>query len=79
MGKSLAYCYKFSKLIREEEFAKGKAFNLGDRVSCADCACEVGVIDDVRFYKRTLADEEIRFLRSWMTPRPLTSASEGSR
>jgi hypothetical protein len=44
MGKSLSYCFKCSKLIREEEFVKGKAFNLGDRVSCAACAREVGAV-----------------------------------
>ena len=44
MGRALNYCYKCSRLIREEEFAKGKAFNLGDRVSCAACAREVGAV-----------------------------------
>jgi hypothetical protein len=44
LGKSLTYCFKCSRLIREEEFVKGKAFNLGDRYSCSDCAREVGAV-----------------------------------
>ena len=44
MGKSLTYCFKCSRLIREEEFVKGKAFNLGDRVCCSACARETGAV-----------------------------------
>ncbi|HLF93066.1 MAG TPA: hypothetical protein VJB14_06380, partial [Planctomycetota bacterium] len=41
MGKALSYCYKCSTLLREDDFAQGKAVRLADRVACAACAPEV--------------------------------------
>ena len=38
MGKALFYCFKCSRLIREDELDKGRAFRIGDRVACEDCA-----------------------------------------
>src|SRR5205085_8397225 len=41
MGKAILYCFKCSTLLREDDFAKGKAVRAGDRVACAGCAPEV--------------------------------------
>ena len=40
MGKAISYCYKCSSLLREDDFAQGKAVRLSDRVACAACAPE---------------------------------------
>lgn len=40
MGKSISYCYKCSTLLREDDFARGKAVRLADHVACAACAPE---------------------------------------
>jgi hypothetical protein len=41
MGKAILYCYKCSTLLREDDFAKGKAVRSGDHVACAGCAPEI--------------------------------------
>jgi hypothetical protein len=41
MGKAILYCYKCSTLLREDDFAKGKAVHSGDHVACAGCAPEI--------------------------------------
>jgi len=38
MGKALFYCFKCSRLLREDDLEKGRAFRIGDRVACEDCA-----------------------------------------
>ncbi len=35
---SYSYCFKCSVLLREKDFAKGKAFKIGENVACAKCA-----------------------------------------
>lgn len=40
MGKALSYCYKCSTLLREDDFAQGKAVRFADHVACAACAPE---------------------------------------
>jgi hypothetical protein len=41
MGRAISYCYKCSTRVREEDFERGKAFVVGDRVACAACAPEM--------------------------------------
>src|SRR5437016_6235341 len=41
MGRAISYCYKCSSRVREEDFDRGKAFVVGDRVACAACAPEM--------------------------------------
>src|SRR2546426_10800771 len=41
MGHAITYCYKCSTRILEEDFARGKAFYVGDHVACAACAPQV--------------------------------------
>ena len=36
-----SYCFKCSVLLREKDFAKGKAFKVGENVACAACAGDV--------------------------------------
>ncbi|HXX92283.1 MAG TPA: hypothetical protein VEN81_01535, partial [Planctomycetota bacterium] len=48
MGKSISYCYKCSSLLREDDFAKGKAFQDGDRVVCVRCAPELRDASGIR-------------------------------
>ncbi len=38
MGKALFYCFKCSRLLREDDLDRGKAFRVGDRVACGECA-----------------------------------------
>ncbi len=38
MGKAISYCFKCSTLLREDDFACGKAVRIGDHVACAGCA-----------------------------------------
>jgi hypothetical protein len=38
MGKAIHYCFRCSVLLREDDFAKGKAFRVGDTVACRTCA-----------------------------------------
>src|SRR5688572_32066135 len=33
-----SYCFKCSVLLREKDFANGKAFKVGENVACAKCA-----------------------------------------
>lgn len=35
---SYSYCFKCSVLLREKDFAAGKAFRVGENVACASCA-----------------------------------------
>jgi hypothetical protein len=41
MGKAILYCFKCSTLLREDDFAAGKAVHSGDHVACAGCAPEI--------------------------------------
>lgn len=43
MGKAILYCFKCSSILREDDFARGKAVRVGDNVACADCAPEVPI------------------------------------
>jgi hypothetical protein len=38
MGKAIHYCFRCSVLLREDDFARGKAFRVGDSVACRTCA-----------------------------------------
>lgn len=44
MGKAILYCSRCSSILREDDFAKGKALRLGDRVFCAGCAPAVAPV-----------------------------------
>ncbi len=42
MGQEIFYCWKCKSLLRGKDFEKGKAFRIGDQVSCDECAAELG-------------------------------------
>lgn len=41
MGQEIVYCYKCQRRIVGAEFADGKAFQVGNHVSCSGCAAEL--------------------------------------
>ena len=41
MGQEIVYCYKCQRRIVGTEFAKGQAFQVGNRISCASCAVDL--------------------------------------
>src|SRR5262245_10828304 len=41
MGQEILYCYKCQTRLLGSEFEKGKAFKVGDKATCAECAKEL--------------------------------------